>query len=329
MKKLTYKGSVEYRNRPENFELQDTHLFQHEFQKAITDSFVTTHTNIYSLKKNLINGKNFKLYLDETYMNKPTLKNIIKVGLNFLKLRFKPISILDSGVWIINNKSENYFHWMTESLSRVLSFQRLNKKSTVLLSEQFNDYEFVSKTLDILDIDYKIYSNENLVKVRKLFLTTHTATAGNYNSEIILEIQNKLNKNTKSNKGKRIWLSRRFSDRRFLSNEEELTSVLDKYNIEVIYPENMSYFEQIEIYRKVEFIGGVHGAAMVNMLYMEMGGKVLELRYKNDSHNNCYYSLSVSLKHKYFYQKCEMDLDDNLIADPNQLNIILKEIFND
>ena len=91
----------------------------------------------------------------------------------------------------------------------------------------------------------------------------------------------------------------------------------------------VAYFEQIEIYRKVEFIGGVHGAAMVNMLYMEMGGKVLELRYKNDSHNNCYYSLSVSLKHKYFYQKCEMDLDDNLIADPNQLNIILKEIFND
>jgi len=329
MKKLTYKGSVEYRNKPENFEQKDIHLFKHEFQKAITDSYVKTYTNIYSFKKNLINGKNFKLFLDETYMNKPTFKNILKVVLNFLKLRFKPISILDSGVWILNNKSENYFHWMTETLSRVVSFQSLNEKSSVLLSEQFNDYEFVSKTLDLLNVDYKIYSNEKLFKVKKLFLTTHTATAGNYNSEIILEIQNKLNNNTKSSKGKRFWLSRRFSDRRFLSNEEELISVLDKYNIEVIYPENISYLEQIEIYRNAEFIGGVHGAAMVNMLFMELGCKVLELRYKNDSHNNCYYSLSVLLKHKYFYQKCEIDLDENLIADSNQLDVTLKRIFID
>ena len=60
----------------------------------------------------------------------------------------QPKEKLDSGVWIINNKSENYFHWMTESLTRVLSLKKLIKNYFV--TELLNKYEFVSKTLDSL-----------------------------------------------------------------------------------------------------------------------------------------------------------------------------------
>jgi len=327
MKKLTYSGGEEYRNKPENLDPRDLKLFQHEFQKQIFDSHVYGLSNVYLLGKNTIRIKNSKLYLKHTYMSRPPLKNIIKVILRFFQQRRKKVKNIDSGVWIINNKSENYFHWMTESLTRVLSFQKLNKELKVLLPEQFTRFEFVLKTFDMLGIDYQIYSSDNLVRVNNLYLTSHTAPAGNYNSKIILELHSKLNNGSKSVSGKRLWLSRKFSDRRYLSNEDELIPMLKKYDIEIIYPEHLTYSQQIEIFRKAEFIGGVAGAALVNMLYMETNKKVLELRTNNDELNNCHYSLAVLLKHKYFYEKCKSDADENLSVDVQSLDNTLRTIF--
>jgi capsular polysaccharide biosynthesis protein len=234
---------------------------------------------------------------------------------------------MDSGVWIINNKSENYFHWMTESLARVLSFQKLNKSGIILLPDHFNKLEFVSKTLDMLNVEHKTYSTESLVKVKNLFLTTHTAPAGNYNSNIILDLHSKLNKGTKSVRGERFWLSRKFSNRRMLLNEEEISSILSDYGIEIIYPEHLSYYEQCKLFRKAEFIGGPAGAALTNMLFMEMSSTVLELRHKNDDLNNCHYSLASTLKNNFYYLICESDSDDNSIVNEEHLKDNLKEIF--
>ena len=327
MRNRTFIGGTEYRNKPENLNKNDINLFEHEFQKEIFDSYVIDSKNVYLSGKNIINFKKFKFYLKHTYMNRPPLKNVIKFIIKFLKLIPKSKIKVDSGVWVINNKSENYFHWMTESLTRVLSFQKLNKKGTILLPDNFNSLEFASKTLEMLDVEYKIYSNENLVKVRDLSLTTHTAPAGNYNSKIILELHHKLNKDSKSVSGKRLWLSRKFSGRRFLVNEEDITTMLQDYGIEIIYPEKLSYKEQVKIFREAEFIGGVHGAALANMLYMEMNNTVLELRAENDAHNNCHYSLAVSLKNKFYYVICENDSDHNFIVDVKNLKETLNKIF--
>lgn len=327
MKKLTYYGGEEYRNKPENLDPRDLKLFQHEFQKKIFESHVYGFSDVYLLEKNTIRIKNSKLYLKHTYMSRPPLKNIVKVILKFFRQRRKKVKNIDSGVWVINNKSENYFHWMTESLTRVLSFQKLNKESKVLLPEQFSRYEFVLKTIDMLGIDYQIYPNDSLVRVNNLYLTSHTAPAGNYNSKIILELHSKLNNGSKSVSGKRLWLSRKFSDRRYLSNEDELIPMLKEYGIEIIYPEHLTYSQQIEMFRKAEFIGGVAGAALVNILYMEMNKTVLELRANNDELNNCHYSLAVLLKHKYFYEKCKSDSDENLTVDVQSLDNTLRTIF--
>ena len=89
----------------------------------------------------------------------------------------------------------------------------------------------------------------------------------------------------------------------------------------------MEYIEQVELFRNATFLGGVHGAALTNMLYMEMNNKVLELRAVNDAHNNCHYSLAVGLNNKFYYLICENDDDSNFIVDPIQLENILNEIF--
>jgi len=52
---------------------------------------------------------------------------------------------------------------------------------------------------------------------------------------------------------------------------------------------------------------GVHGAGLTNMLFMKENSNILELRRKDDDHNNCYFSLAAACKHKYWYQLCDVD----------------------
>ena len=165
---LTFEGAVEKRQKPKNLKQEDFYLFEHEFEKKIKDSFVFPVKNLYISNKNIFNIKKLKLYFAETYMNNPTFRNFIKVLLRFINLSKHSQETFGSGVWVINNKSENYFHWMTESLSRVLSFKKINKNSKILLPETFNNLEFVGRTLDLLKVEYEFYKNNDVLKVENL-----------------------------------------------------------------------------------------------------------------------------------------------------------------
>ena len=50
------------------------------------------------------------------------------------------------------------------------------------------------------------------------------------------------------------------------------------------FTEKHSYSEQVIITEKL-IVGGIHGAALTNMLYMEKNSNVLELRDANDYNN--------------------------------------------
>lgn len=327
MKNYTYIGKTELRSEPRNLAKEDLYLFEHEFRKRIEDSFILIEKNIYLLGKNIININQLKIYLKHTYMNKPSIKNILKIILKFWKSRFKQIRKINTGVWVINNKSENYFHWMTEVLARVLSFQKLGYKHKILLPAHFEKLEFVSKTLELLNIKYETYSSENLVKVEKLYLTNHTAPAGNYNSNIIKDLHLKLNNNTKSIDEKRLWVSRKYSKRRFLINEEEIEPILNEFKIEIVYPEQLDYTEQCILFREAQFLGGVAGAALANMLFMETNSTILELRARNDDLNNCHFSLASALNNNFYYMICDYDSDYNSIVNVEELRLNLTKIF--
>jgi len=74
---------------------------------------------------------------------------------------------------------------------------------------------------------------------------------------------------------------------------------------------------------------GLHGAGLTNMIFMNKGGQVLEFRNANDSHNNCYFSLTSSLQHDYYYLNCKGDKEDtnavNVTIDLTELEMLLKQ----
>jgi hypothetical protein len=61
------------------------------------------------------------------------------------------------------------------------------------------------------------------------------------------------------------------------------------------------------------------------MIFMPAATSVLELRYQNDRHNNCYYALASALDIDYYYQQC---LPVNTTEDPYAADLVVdKEIL--
>jgi len=101
--------------------------------------------------------------------------------------------------------------------------------------------------------------------------------------------------------GRRIYISRRHAAKRRLLNEADLRPLLDLHGFEVVCMEDLTFAEQVRLSANCTVIAGLHGAGLTHMLWMPPGGRVIEIRAKGDSHNNCYYGLASDLGHKYFY----------------------------
>jgi capsular polysaccharide biosynthesis protein len=104
-------------------------------------------------------------------------------------------------------------------------------------------------------------------------------------------------------------------------NEDEVGAALKDYGFRSIRFEDYSFAEQVQIASKARFLVSNHGAGLTNMLFIASGSSVLELRKREDSHNNCYFPLASALDLHYFYQLCD-PLDPN--EDAHSADLIVR-----
>ena len=112
-----------------------------------------------------------------------------------------------------------------------------------------------------------------------------------------------------------IWISRSKSKHRKIKNESEILPLLERFKFKIIIPEEMTFEEQINIYNNANILGGLHGGGLTNILFMNPGTKLLEVRRENDKLNNCYYTLSSELGINYYYVNSKSQGEDLYVSD--------------
>ncbi|MDE4915355.1 glycosyltransferase family 61 protein [Methylobacterium sp. 092160098-2] len=85
--------------------------------------------------------------------------------------------------------------------------------------------------------------------------------------------------------GRRIFLSRKGFTQRQLINEAEIINVLARYGFEVVYPEKLSFIEQIALYHSADVIVGSASSAMTNTIFCNDKARVVALIHENRSFN--------------------------------------------
>jgi hypothetical protein len=85
--------------------------------------------------------------------------------------------------------------------------------------------------------------------------------------------------------GRKIVLSRRGFTQRQLLNEAEIIEVLTRQGFEVVYPEKLSFAEQVVLYHTADTIVGSASSALTNCIFCNPNARVVALIHENRSFN--------------------------------------------
>lgn len=205
----------------------------------------------------------------------------------------------------------NYYHWICDALPKILLLKKQNISCTILLRSEAPAY--IKQTIgwfgysDILEIE-----KERIYRIKHIVVPEITASIGAQNENLIKEVRAVLleGHTTISDKvnnlivnRSRIYSTRASAKIRKVANESEVIELLNKYDFSIINFDDYSFVEQIEIMSKSDFLIGMHGANLTNMIFMRNESVIIE--FMNDKiFNSSYYQLSSSINMKYNYLSC-------------------------
>lgn len=307
--KVLYREYVSTRKLPGNIQVQHLNLFEAALKFKINDTKVERLKNIFILYDSVFSLKKVSFYQSYTHIHKLPFRTLIKRLLGLLRKGER----IKNAVWIFDEWSDNYFHWFTDALPRLLAAEKSYSFKEVLLPKSFERYSYISSSLSLLG--YQPHYITKKIFVNELILPNHTAATGNYNRELVNEVREKFLLKNISEADKKIYISREMAKIRRVLNERELTEILKKFNYEIHYFENYTLEKQISIMAETKILVSLHGAGLTNMLFMRKNGKVLEIRSENDNHNNCYFSLASELGLDYYYELGSSEKEDIYDAD--------------
>ena len=304
--KVLFFESISNRKAPVNITEIDEELFSHEYKRTIHATTLIELKNVFILNNTIFNLKSLQFYNKHSLVHPIRKKQLVK---NLLLLSKKGKSI-PCAVWIIDENAYGYFHWLTDCLCRLVAINSLLKDDVVILPNHLKNIKFIEESLLYFNIKAEYYDVKLPVKVERLKLPSHTAPSGNYNTILINKLRQQFIGQDSSAASKYIYISRQNAEKRKITNEEAVITLLKQYHFEIHFFENYSFNEQVNLMKSAKCLIGLHGAGLTNMLFMSESTNVLELRNAEDAHNNCYFSLASNLNLNYYYQLNKGDRKD-------------------
>jgi hypothetical protein len=330
---VTNHPSRSYRKLPINILKMDIPLFENELIKEIPESNIKRIANLLIIRNTIFTVFNRNLIESYSFIGKKTLKRRLTILLNYLNI-FKKKNIIYKGAWAIDNLSTGYFHWIADVLPRIYSSKKYLDGYPVVLPASFRHKEYVTSSLNALDVNFHFIDNDGKLLIKDSLLISHLATTGNYNKKVLnglkYFIQKSLLADSTKNSKRKIYISRANANKRKISNEEELISILNNKGFKIILAEDLSFTDQVLLFSEAEIILGLHGAGLVNMLFMKKNCYVIEIRRYDDSRNNCFFTLASELDLNYFYLLAEPEGEnlhrDNCHVNLSQLSKVIDEV---
>ena len=313
------------RKLPINLKKYDKKLFLHEQDIKIKKPLIIKRRNIYVFNNTLKKFKYYKFHFKHWKLKNPSLiwklKNFIKDLLFFLfsKKNNHTQEVIEKAIWLTNEKSNRYFHWMLDVGQRMqLVIDNINYQDLIeykfLIPKKYFENEYVKSVVKIYNIKYILLEDHKLYKIKNLIIPFHLAPSGNYNPDVVKAMRSTFHNSHKQtvthNNEKKIWISRQNSRIRKIKNYREVEKILKSNGFNIVDFDKKNFLEQLKIVINADILGGLHGGGLANMLFLRQGKKIIEIRGINDNLNNCYFSLASALNLEYYYFLASVKDDD-------------------
>lgn len=239
------------------------------------------------------------------------------------------VEIIEEGIMLITNASFNYFHFNLESLSKLCLINEIEEynKIPILVDERCLRIQSFKDELDMLNSHGRkivylkqgyCYNIKNLIYLSDLIIAPMNFKKDvliRYDDYIINEVgvkqlHDKLAINSTINK--KLFISRRNCSLIRLTNQNEIEKIFKEYGYEVIYPEEMSFQDQLEIFSKAEFIAGASGAGFTNILFANRNAKIICILPK-EIKLTCYSNIAGILGQECYYLDAKIHYNTNAV----------------
>lgn len=315
------------RRLPVNFNQDNLALFSHELEKVIPETRLLELNDVRVSPDGILFRRHNMLPESFAFlanMKQWKRRSIVKFFVSNYALR-RSRAIEHDVLWITDDWSNGYFHWLTDALTRLFVMRDRLDDFVLLLPWSYQSLDFVHSSLQAFGVKaVEFIRKDEVLKCHRLFMPTHTAPSGHYNEEIIRGVRSLLLQTygdvPYQGVSGRVYITRNRARKRRIINEEVVLDVLAEFDFQTIYAEDLSFEQQVKICSRARYLVSNHGAGLTNMLFMDEGSSVLELRHQTDCINNCYFTLSSALNLNYFYQTGRSGDDDQ---DPHAANLVV------
>jgi hypothetical protein len=197
-----------------------------------------------------------------------------------------------------------YYHWVIEILPRLSLMEQWPGFSDLsfVVPEQLTGFQDDSLELAGISEQKRMRFGGDGFCFERLFFPELLAPPGNPSPHAVSWLRSRFMPgiDVKSPEKRLLYLSRRDAPQRRLLNEEEITAFLMTIGFEVVCAGDLSFREQVALFRNASFVIAPHGAALTNMVFAPPGATLIEFFGQNYI-NGCFWALANICGHEHAF----------------------------
>jgi capsular polysaccharide biosynthesis protein len=229
---------------------------------------------------------------------------------------------------------ENYWHWTYDCLPRIYSLIQACGYSRLSIAMPKSLPSRKRKFLNYLlkpNIDTIFFEDASWLKVEKLIFPSYVSARANgflpksYYEYIKNSVFSDHSLSERGNPSRRFYISRSNAKHRRVINEDQVIHILDMFGFQVVHLENLSFLEEVSLFRDAEMIVAPHGAGIASTVF---SGKVKVLiLYPNQRPTTFFFTQLQGLgQEHHFLCHDRQGENDDFVVDLYELKAMMEKL---
>ena len=195
------------------------------------------------------------------------------------------IPIFENVVSVTQSNDAAYGHFISEVIPRLnLAERYCGNDALVYTSNRYAQYE---EALEIVGCKKdRIVSSDvfPLIGAKRATIPVFRPTPGYVYPTEFIDVFNTIKKRVLGSEisdetgGSRIYISRKYLNKSRIASEDEFIEFLVEKGFDVVYPESLSFADQVRTFHNADVVLGPHGSGMFSCVFCRPGTRVIDIQ---------------------------------------------------
>ncbi|MCB2013829.1 MAG: glycosyltransferase 61 family protein [Sphingobium sp.] len=190
-----------------------------------------------------------------------------------------------SAAFFSNLEKGNYGSFLIRQLNQILRYQSLGISCSCYVVPERSAW--IMETFRVLGMpELPIYSVAEVCgeEFASIVLLNEGSSEGLFHNDAVAQLRSLadvMNGGSDQRNGRKIYVSRRLSALsrpryRVMQNEDAVEAIMARHGFDIIYPETMSFSQQVRAFSNASHVIGPSGSGMLNVIFGE-GAKIVDI----------------------------------------------------